>query len=485
MLRRLLTILLPVAFVLVGAVVTPLGAVIAQQRTQEVYVDRLGDAGRFAALARTALETDRRNALTQEMSRYEQLYGIPVVVVAPDGRVVAGSGDPPRMRAVAEEAATGGGIIAALAGERPAPPVTVWPWNPDPLVVAEPIGRDSEVAGAVVLVAPTEELGEAILGTWGWMALFSTLPLALLVAASMPLSRWVLRPVRRLDAATTAVTSGDLDVRVDAERGPPELRRLTESFNTMVDVVRRALERQRSFVSEASHQLRNPLASLRLSVENLAPHLRGEEARQAHAIAIEETTVMHRMLNSLLAATRLESVTGTEAVEVAGLVGTRVARWNALGRARGIEVSTDLPERVWAHAPAGGLGSILDELVSNALRLSGGTRIEVRAEDGEQVRIGVLDNGTGLPEEEREAALERFWRSPGHQNTEGTGLGLAIAADLVREAGGRLTLGEGLADGERRGFGVVIILPPAEPSAEPPDPPAAPSDPSVPSDPRD
>ncbi|WP_017579076.1 HAMP domain-containing sensor histidine kinase [Nocardiopsis valliformis] len=465
MLRRLLTILLPVAFVLVAAVLAPLGAVIAQQQTQQVYVDRLADAGRFAALARTALETDRGNALTQEMARYEQLYGIPAVVVAPDGKVVAGSGDRPRMREVVAEAAETGGITAALAGERPEPPTTVWPWESGPLVVAEPIGRDSEVAGVVVLVSPTDELAGAILGTWGWMALFSTLPLALLVSASMPLSRWVLQPIRRLDEATTAVTSGDLDVRVDAESGPPELRRLTDSFNTMVEVVRRALERQRSFVSEASHQLRNPLASLRLSVENLAPYLKSPEAREAHAVAIDETTVMHRMLNSLLAATRLESVTGSEVVEVAGLVDTRVARWKALGESRGIEVTTDLPDHVWAHAPAGGLGSILDELVSNALRLSGGTRIEVRAEDGEQVRIGVLDDGVGLPEEERELALGRFWRSPSHQNTEGTGLGLAIVADLVRESGGRLTLGDGLAQEGRRGFGVVITLPPAEPPA--------------------
>ncbi|MBR8743124.1 HAMP domain-containing sensor histidine kinase [Nocardiopsis sp. MG754419] len=467
MLRRLLTILLPVAFVLVGAVFAPLAAVIAQQETQQVYVDRLGDAGRFASLARTALEVDRGNALAQEMARYEQLYGIPAVVVAPDGEVVSGSGDLDRMRSLVDDVDMEAGIIAALAGERPEPPTTVWPWNSDPMVVAEPIGRDSEVAGAVVLVSSTQRLGADILAAWGWMALISLVPLALLVTASLPLSRWVLQPIRRLDDATTSVTAGDLDVHVDAESGPPELRRLTDSFNTMVDVVRRALERQRAFVSEASHQLRNPLASLRLSVENLGPYLKGEDAREAHEVAIDEATVMHRMLNSLLAATRLESVTGTEAVDVTALVETRVARWRALGQSRGIEVTTDLPDQVWAHAPAGGLGSILDELFSNAMRLSGGTRIEIRAEDGAEVRIGVLDNGAGLPEDEREAALDRFWRSPRHQNTEGTGLGLAIAADLVREAGGRLTLGDGLADEEHRGFGVIITLPPAEAPEEP------------------
>ncbi|MFD3685332.1 ATP-binding protein [Nocardiopsis sp. NPDC058631] len=460
MLRRLLAILLPVAFVIVAAVFVPLGTVIAQQRTQEVYVDRLGDAGRFASLARTVLETDRLDPLAQEMARYEELYGIPALVVAPDGQLIVGSGDLHRMRGVLDGIPDPGTVGAALAGERPAPPSTVWPWDPDPLVVAEPIGRDSEVAGAVVVVAPTRELGSDILQVWGLLGLLSIVPLTVLVTASMPLSRWVLRPIRKLDAATTAVASGDLDVHVDAERGPPELRRLTESFNTMVEVVRRALERQRSFVSEASHQLRNPLASLRLSVENLAPHLETPEAREAHEIAIDEATVMHRMLNSLLAATRLESVTGTEAVEAAEVLESRVERWRALGDARGIAVTTEVPAGVRVYAPAGGLGSILDELVSNALRLSGGTRVVVEAVSGDPVRISVLDDGDGLAEEQYTAALERFWRSPQHQNTEGTGLGLAIVADLVREAGGRLTLGPGLPGGERRGLGVVITLPP-------------------------
>lgn len=465
MLRRLLAILLPAAFVLVAAVFLPLGAVIAHQRTQEVYVDRLGDAGRFAALARSALETDRRDALIQEMSRYEELYGIPVIVVAPEGEVVTGSGGTSYLRGVLAGLEARDAITVALAGERPAPPTTVWPWEHEPLMVAEPIGRDSEVVGAVLLVSPTDRLGLDILGSWGWLALLSLVPLGLLVSASLPLSRWVLRPIGGLDEATTAVASGDLDVHVHAEHGPPELRRLTESFNTMVDVVRRALERQRSFVSEASHQLRNPLASLRLAVENLAPHLTTEEARQVHAFAVEETIAMHRMLDSLLAATRLESVTGTETVELSELLMTRVERWRALGGTRGFHVSVDVPEGIRVQAPAGGLGSVLDELVSNALRLSGGTRVEVRARADDPVLISVLDDGHGLAPEEREVALGRFWRSPRHQNVEGTGMGLAIVADLVRGAGGGLVLEEGLSGGAGPGLGVVITLP-SEPSGE-------------------
>lgn len=460
MLRRLLVILVPSAVVLVMAVLLPLGTMSAQQYTQESYVDRTGDAGRFASLAQSALEAERLTALDQELERYHDLYETPVIVVAPDGGIVTGSQDTDRLADLLDSLPVDGQVRTALAGERPRPPNTVWPWTDDPLVVVEPVGRDSEVAGAVVLVSPTDRLGSEVVEAWAWTALMALVPLALLVAAALPLSRWVLRPIRRLDEATEAVSAGDLEVSVDAERGPPELRDLTYSFNTMVSVVRGALERQRAFVSEASHQLRNPLASLRLAVENLAPHLRTEDAREAHAIAVDETTVMHRMLNSLLAATRLESITGSEPVDVPEVLSTRVERWRALGDSRGIEVDTDVPDGLRALAPAGGLGSILDELVSNATRLSGGTRIVVRAREGDPVRLWVLDDGQGLPEDEHEFALHRFWRSSHHQNTEGTGLGLAIVADLVRDGGGRLTLTDGIGEGDRPGFGVLIELPP-------------------------
>lgn len=469
MLRRLLVILLPAVFALVAAVAVPIGAALAHQETQRLYVDRLGDAGRFASLARTALETGRLDALDQELGRYQELYGVTAAVVAPDGRVVAasdasaGSGDP------LARPATRRAMVHALAGVRPDPPAAVWPWSADPLVVAEPIGRDSEVAGAVVLVSPTQGLGARVLRGWGWLALASLVPLVLLALAAWPLSRWVLRPVRRLDAAATAISSGDLTVRADAAGGPPELRRLAGSFNTMVDVVERALERQRAFVSDASHQLRNPLASLRLSVENLRPFLNGPESRAAHDEAVEETAALHRMLNSLLAATRLESLTGTEQVEPAEVIGTRVQRWRALGGQRGVTVHTRVPGGVRVTAPAGGLGNVLDELVGNALRLSGGTRVVVWADPADPaepdgpVEIHVGDDGAGLSEDERAQALRRFWRFPRHQNTEGTGLGLAICADLVRGAGGTLRLEAGLPrpDGTGRGLDAVISLPAA------------------------
>ncbi|MFW5420643.1 HAMP domain-containing histidine kinase [Nocardiopsis sp. CNT-189] len=477
MLRRLLAILVPLAFLLMASLAVPLATVVAQQQTQEVYVDRLNDAGRFASLGATALVTGRDEALRVELQRYRELYGGHVAIVGTTGEPLLesgsgggpGDGPPEAHPSVQDEA-----VRRALAGFRPEPPTAVWPWEGADLVIAEPVGRDSMVEGAVVLSVPTGDLRSAILADWGLMALLGTVPLALLCAVAWPLSRWVLRPVHRLDEATAAIAGGDLSVRADDEGGPPELRRLAGSFNAMVDVVERALHRQRAFVSDASHQLRNPLASLRLAVENLQPYLGDPEAREIHGDAVEETRAMSRLLNSLLAATRLESFSRAEPVDLDELLATRLPRWRALAEGHGIGVENAVPEGLRVLAPPGGLGSVLDELMSNATRLSGASAIRLSAsadrpvgEGPPMVVLHVADDGTGLTPEEREKALQRFWRGAGQQNTEGTGLGLAICADLVESAGGGLRLLPGLPDGGG-GFGLdVAIRLPAAPESAP------------------
>jgi signal transduction histidine kinase len=283
--------------------------------------------------------------------------------------------------------------------------------------------------------------------------------------------------VRELDAASSRISQGDLTIRADAEAGPVELRRLAESFNTMMDAVENAVQRQRAFVSDASHQLRNPLTSLRLAVESLEPHLRAAgNGRQVYDVAVDELKAMQRMLNSLQASARMESIRTASPVDLDAVLATRVDRWRALTATAGQTLAVDVPPGLRLLEPPGGLGSILDELISNALRLSDAQVVEVTARvvlggtgaghgnasaAGGMVTIAVRDDGQGIDASERDQALGRFWRSPRHQNVSGTGLGLAICADLVGAAGGELRLEEGLPrpDGSGHGFAAVVALP--------------------------
>jgi signal transduction histidine kinase len=458
--RRLLVVLVPLAVLLIAALGAPLSVTVAEREMQEVYVDRLNDVGRFASLADTALSTGRTEALDRELTRYHELYGIPVAVIDTSGTVLLGPAGAYREAALAEPALPGI-VTAALAGARSEPSGEWAPWHDSALVVAEPVGRDSEVAGAVVTISDLSRTRDRILMRWAQLAGLGLLPLVALVAVAWPVSAWILRPVRQLDAATSRISGGDLTTRAQAEGGPVELRRLAASFNAMMDAVENAVQRQRAFVSDASHQLRNPLTSLRLAVESLAPHLSSAgHGQRAYEVAVDELAAMQRMLNSLQASARMESMRTASPVELDAVLATRLASWRASTATAGQTLRVDVPAGLRLMEPPGGLGSVLDELVGNALRLSDARTLEVSAQvNNSTIIIAVRDDGHGLEELERDRALQRFWRSPRHQNVPGTGLGLAICADLVGAAGGSLRLADGLPRADGHGFAAVITLP--------------------------
>ncbi len=443
MLRRLLVVLIPLLVALFGALGVPLAANIAQRETQGVYLDRLADTDRFAALADEALRRGRMEALRAEIIEYDQIYGIVVAVYDPSGRPIPGLVSRPTFDADAPGVRASLGT--ALAGYRSDRIASLWPWGRASMVVAEPVGRDSGVIAVVVTVSPTGKLRSTILVRWGELAVVGVLPFLLAVVAAGQLARWVLRPVRGLDRATAAIAAGRLDERALTVTGPPELRRLVGSFNAMIDTVVRTLRRQRTFAADASHQLRNPLASLRLAVDNLAGYV-APAGRPLHDAAVADVEEMGHVVDNMLALTAVEGTTLARTGQlVAAVVTEHARRWRQLAADRGMVLAVEIPdgaaETLASFAPAGPLGNLLDELVGNACRLSGGSTVVVSAaRDAAEVVLSVRDDGIGLTGEERAAAGERYWRGGAHADVPGTGLGLAICREVVDAWGGRITL---------------------------------------------
>jgi hypothetical protein len=150
-------------------------------------------------------------------------------------------------------------------------------------------------------------------------------------------SRFTIGLVARLDRAAHQISGGTLDARVPPGLGPPELRRLARSFNTMADDVTDCLERQRAFVSQASHQLRNPLTALRLRVEELGGFITDPAGREEHRLALEEADRLRSILDGLLTLARAErGGYGQETVDAADTADARVAGWQPLALLRGI-----------------------------------------------------------------------------------------------------------------------------------------------------
>jgi signal transduction histidine kinase len=452
------TRLLVIVLVVVGLVAVGLGGLLgwttAQAAQQQFFTRRLTDTGYLASLVQRPV-TDAESAdLDALLDRYRQVYGVSVHVVTAAGR--------PFAPATAPALDTDGRarLDAALAGRRSESPALQMPWDDAPLVIAEPVLVDGEVRGAVVTVSPTGALHERELSTWALIAAAVLLALGLGVLVSLPVVRWILHPVRRLDEGTgrvaTAVLAGGTAAPVSDDSGPPELRRLSASFDRMAETVTGALAAQRAFVADASHQLRNPLTALRLRLSNLEGHV-DAAATDDHVAALEEAERLSTLLDGLLALARTERAAPLADVAVDVVVDDRVEAWRPLAEHTGLHLQRDGGHGLVAAAPLGAVETVLDAVLDNAVKFTtagGAVTVHTAARDGE-VEIAVRDTGPGIPADELDRATDRFWRSPAQSNVEGSGLGLAIAARTLQLAGGTLRL-ESPPDG---GLRVVARLP--------------------------
>jgi signal transduction histidine kinase len=443
--RRLLTLAVTLVGLVLVALTVPLITTYAEDRTQDLFVNRLGHVTRFAVLAENALEAGDAEALDADLERYTEVYGGSVVVANANREVVARSGaasaDDPDVQRVVED---------ALAGRSSTPPETVWPWDAPALVIGSPVGRDAQVLGAVVLVAPTASVADHV-STWLlWLTLAGLAVLLLTVFGVVaPFVGWVMRPVLDLDAAARRLAGGDLGTRVD-RTGPPELQELAGSFNTMADNVQTSQAQQRDLVADAAHQLGNPLTSLRLRIEGLAGS--GADEDQVHTV-LEEADRLNTIVGSLLDLSQVGAhVTTPVTVDVAAEVRHRCEMWAPVFA----ELRVDADGEVLARAADGLVDLVLDALLDNAAKFAPGRPVEVRVGTVEdEVVLCVRDYGTGMPADDVAKVGDRFFRGRQHQNIAGTGLGLAIVRARVRDAGGRLEV----AAAEGGGLAVSVVLP--------------------------
>ncbi|MFC0529420.1 sensor histidine kinase [Phytohabitans kaempferiae] len=439
--RRLVSTYVLLLCMVLLALEVPLAVSLTNRETQRVMADRLADATRFAALAAPALRNDEFDQVKAELRRYHELYGIASVLLDQDQGVKSVFGGPLPADDRMEPA-----IRGALAGRQVGSPTTLWPWSPEPLIVAVPVNDGSAVLGTVVTISPTSRNRHAVISSWLELGLLGLLAVVACVVTALRMAGWVLRPVIRLDAVAHEIAAGDSLARVQPEHGPPELRRMSASFNEMADAVAESLERQRSFVAHASHQLRNPLTVLRLRVEDLGTNLVDDEtARADHEIALAETDRLADVLDGLLALARAErGQKRDEVVDAVEVARDRWLAWRPMTERRGVDLVTLVPDRpLYTRHVATALDQSLDALIDNALKFTptgGRVEIEVAAREG-GVEVVVRDNGCGMTEEQYQLATERFWRAPDAQNVEGAGLGLPIVTVLVEASGGRLTLG--------------------------------------------
>ncbi|MFH8776327.1 sensor histidine kinase [Streptomyces sp. NPDC017958] len=316
------------------------------------------------------------------------------------------------------------------------------------LFVAVPGGSGATVPCVVRTVYVLGPLRARIHATWLALAVVGLGVLAAVALIGFVLARSITRPVRALERATAQLAEGRITDPPATDHGPPELRRLAASFTRTATRLQHLLQAQEAFASEVSHQLKTPLTSLRLRLENFEPHL-APCAQDSLDKALGEMERLSRMVQGLLALARLEnSAIRPEAVDLDAVVADRAAIWAAFADEQHVDLVVPGATGVRVWAVPGALEQIIDNLLSNALRVSPpGTAITLAAvtaprEGGRTppvAELHVRDQGPGMTETERQRAFDRFWRAADADH-DGTGLGLPLVQRLTRASGGEVTL---------------------------------------------
>jgi signal transduction histidine kinase len=312
------------------------------------------------------------------------------------------------------------------------------------------VGPGGPWVGTVLVVASTRNLNNDIIALWIILGTVSVLAMIAAALLAFGLARWVSRPLKGLDSAARRLADGDLAIRTVVDSGPPELRRLGTTFNTMAGRLEALVHGNRAVIADVSHQLRTPLAALRLRLDLLAADAAHSDPATRHELAgaLDELARLSRLVDGLLAVARAENVVPVPvAVDIADVARERVVAWHPVADDRGIVLTATATggagaagASVLAWIGEGHLEQILDNLIANALEaLSPGQRVTViTAATPTGARITVRDHGPGMSAEDRERAFLRFSTS----NPNGTGLGLAIVHRLTTSNGGTASLAE-------------------------------------------
>ncbi|MEH0430216.1 HAMP domain-containing sensor histidine kinase [Streptomyces stelliscabiei] len=495
MTRRLLLSYLSLAALVLLGLEIPLGFVYSRAERERIVNSANDEAESVAAYAALSLAAGRQDELVERARHCAERIGGKVVIVDAGGRLLASShslSDDEEQTLPSQPE-----ISAALRGRATTDVRTTTTGGVHYLSVAAPVGRATPSAppnattaaatttttamtaapaqGAVRVTLPTTMVHARVFAVWLLLVLAGLAVLTGVAAVAFAFARWTGRPIRQLEEATHRLAEGGAATSVVVTSGPPEVRSLAAAFNTTAARLEHLLASQRAFAGEASHQLKTPLAALRLRLENLEPDI-ARRARPSLDAAVTETDRLARMVEGLLAMARLEEAAAVPArVDLGAVCAERHRTWGPLFERGGVSLVLFAGVVGPVTAVPGAVEQILDNLLSNALRASPAhstvtmelrlhvpARRALRDARPHWVDLHVTDEGPGMTPEQRARAFDRFWRAPGAPKG-GTGLGLSLVQRLAHASGGEVALREAATGG----LDAVVRLPSAEPPTHP------------------
>ncbi|MDA8197422.1 MAG: ATP-binding protein [Actinomycetota bacterium] len=295
-------------------------------------------------------------------------------------------------------------------------------------------------------------------------SLFILFPLLILFVGllSYLLTGAALRPVRKIRSEVEDISGSNLHRRVFEPSTDDEIEALARTMNQMLDRIEASTERQRQFVSDASHELRTPIATIRAELEIAIMHPEATEIPIALNAALEEADRMARIVSDLLTLAKMDEGALKPKMETVDLDELILGEVRRLRLHKNVEVLTNIAA---ARISADGdqILRVIRNLLENAARHCVTSvsiamrRVEVRAVD--YVEVSICDDGPGIPVEIRTKVFERFHRAEQDRAraTGGSGLGLSIVSGIVEAHHGTIEVSDEV--GELLGAHFILRLP--------------------------
>ncbi|MDX1735498.1 MAG: ATP-binding protein [Halioglobus sp.] len=409
-----------------------------------------GPPHRFMLRTLYELQHLQRQDLAAALTRARERHAVEIYLLREDGSELFGRPVPQAVADTAQE----------LQGARR----RVFSRSPQGRLVGHDIyRRDDGALRAVFLFQPRERRLLDLLGANPALRILLAVLISGLICYG--LSRLMTNRLKALQLASRRLANGELDTRLQVrERGGDETDELARDFNSMAAQLAQRIEAQKRLLRDVSHELRSPLARLRIA---LALAQDDEQARDAHLARIEQEIERLEELIAQLLSSEAGEIALDSHVDLVALLRHLVddARYEA--GASGVEVTLQSPDRPAIVATS---GDLLHKCFENSLRNAlahtpggGEVRVELVAQQG-QVVVSIEDEGPGVPGQDLEKIFDAFYRvdTARTRDSGGYGLGLSIARRAVLQHGGGVT-----ATNTDRGLRITVTLPGASAGADP------------------
>lgn len=350
---------------------------------------------------------------------------------------------PPYLESATQNARDYPEVIAALEGETGFAVRSV-PGNSLVLITAVPVQRYKMVLGALMLTRSSSDINLALREVRLDILKVFAIALAVTVLLSLYLASTIARPVRRLAEAAERVRHGhhrQHEIPDFGDRGD-EIGELSLALKEMTDALWARMDAIESFAADVSHEIKNPLTSLRSAVETAARIKDPEQQKKLMDIILDDVQRLDRLISDISDASRLDSELSKAELETVDLERLLTTLIDARNETGGHVIDFTCIGELTLEGIESRLGQVFANLLANALSFSpanGSITVQALAQ-GKQVVVIVDDEGPGIPENKLQAIFERFYTERPDAEKFGThsGLGLSISRQIVEALGGTL-----------------------------------------------